>query len=35
LNTLYNEHQYSAQDLATFPYATDGSFIGESVVVCL
>ena len=34
-NTLYNEHQCDAQDLAIFPYATNISFIGESVVVCL
>ena len=35
LNTLYTEHQCGAQDLATFPYATNISFIADSLVVCL
>jgi len=35
LNTLYNEYQCGAQDLATFPYARNISFIGDSVLVCL
>jgi len=35
LNTLYNEHDCGTQDLTTFPYATNISFIVDSVLVCL